>query len=374
MDALASRRAEIEEAITRRAFSVAEPSGAETPGYVEGLRAAIAAAVDHALMAIGRGVERAGATPPPVLAQARKAARSRVGLEVVLRRYAAGYSALIDFLLEEIRGLDQTAEEVGSVLQGELTSLFDRLVEAVSHEYREELERMHRSDSLRRGDQLRRLLAGEAIERSKFNYDFDAHHLGAIVGGPGPEELLRQVASRLDRRLLLLGEEDGTYSAWLGGRHALSVEEVGEIPRFADLRGHVFVLGEPGLGVRGWRLTHRQARRAFGLVLRRPRPFTRYAEIALLATVAEDPDLVAFLEQTFLSPLEAQRDGGRAWAETVRAYLDAGCNLSAAAAALGIARQTVASRLRVIERELDRPVDGCLAELEMALGLRALAE
>src|SRR5664279_2345036 len=68
---LLARRAEIEEAITVRAFAVAAPSGAETPGYVEGLRAAIAAAIDHALAAIGDGLENVGGPPQAVLVQAR---------------------------------------------------------------------------------------------------------------------------------------------------------------------------------------------------------------------------------------------------------------------------------------------------------------
>jgi DNA-binding PucR family transcriptional regulator len=51
----------------------------------------------------------------------------------------------------------------------------------------------------------------------------------------------------------------------------------------------------------------------------------------------------------------------------LRAFLDAGCNVSAAAAALGVTRQTVASRLRVIEHQIGRPVDACLAELDLAL-------
>jgi hypothetical protein len=369
---LAERRGEIEEAITKRAFAVAEPTGAEAPGYVEGLRAAISAAFDQALAAVEQGVERAGAIRPAILAQARTAARSRVGLEVVLRRYAAGYSVLVDFLLAEIRRLDRSAGAAESILQGELTSLFDLLVETVSREYREESERAGRSSAQRQADLLKRLLAGESIDRSRFNYDFEAHHLGAIATGPGSGELLRCLAAQTDRRLLLLEDDGALGSGWFGGARPFTQEELLEIPRLAAFHDGLLVIGEPGSGLRGWDLTHRQALAGLGVANLRGRPFTRYAEVALLAAAARDQDLVAFLTETYLAPLEAPRDRSMALQETLRAYLDAGRNLSSAAAALGVARQTVASRVRAIETRIGRPLDGCVAELEVALRLRDL--
>jgi hypothetical protein len=369
---LAERRAEIESAITRRAFAVAEPSGTETPGYVEGLRAAISAAFDHAVAAIGEGVERAGAIPPAILTQARGAARSRVGLEVVLRRYAAGYSVLIDFLLAEIRRVDPSSGSAESILQGELTTLFDHLVEAVSSEYHEEGVRLGRSGAQRQADLLRRLLAGESIDRSSFSYDFEAHHLGVIATGREPEGLLRHLAAQADRRLLVMECDATVGSGWLGGGREFQAEELQEIPRLAASHDCLLAIGEPGAGLGGWGLTHRQARAALAVAAPGGRAFTRYREVALLAAAARDEDLVAFLTEIYLAPLEAARDRGMDLPQTLRAYLDAGRNLSSAAAALGIARQTVASRVRAIETRIGRPLDGCVAELEVALRLRDL--
>jgi PucR C-terminal helix-turn-helix domain len=374
VEALAGRRAEIEKSIRTRAFAVAGATGTETPGYVEGLWAAIAAALDLAMVAIGDGFEHVGATPLPILVQARSAARSRVSLEVVLRRYAAGYSVLIDFLLAEIRGLETTANDSESILQGELTSLFDRLVEAVGGAYREEGERLGRSSAQRHTDLLRRLLAGESIDRSRFDYDFDAHHLGVVATGPDAEGVLRRAAARIDRRLLLLEHGEGAISGWLGGGREFLAEDLDALPHCGDPHQGSLAIGEPGEGLRGWRLTHRQAEAGFGVGVRGSRPFTRYAEVALLATASRDEDLVAFLDVAFISPLRARQDGGAALFEALRAYLDAGCNVSSAAAALGLARQTVASRLQQAERQIERPLGGCLAELEVALRVRELTD
>jgi DNA-binding PucR family transcriptional regulator len=58
--------------------------------------------------------------------------------------------------------------------------------------------------------------------------------------------------------------------------------------------------------------------------------------------------------------------------ETLRAYLKAGCNASSAASALGVVRHTVESRVRAVEQILDKGLNTCLSELEVALRLHEL--
>ncbi|HZE05289.1 MAG TPA: helix-turn-helix domain-containing protein [Solirubrobacteraceae bacterium] len=94
-----------------------------------------------------------------------------------------------------------------------------------------------------------------------------------------------------------------------------------------------------------------------------------YADVALLATALSNELLADTLRESFLAPLEAERDGGAAWRRTLRAYLDTGHNASTAAAALGVSRKTVSARLRAIEARLGRSLDSCAAELEVALAL-----
>lgn len=369
---LGSRTTEIEEAILTRVAAVSELSPEEDPQYVEGLRAAIRAAVGFGLAAVELGEERSGPVPQAILTQARHAARRRVGLPVVTRRYAAGYSALSDFLMQEMRG--RTTGDSVSVLyrlQRELTALFDRLLEAVGAEYEAESRRIGPSE--RQGERVRRLLAGDLIDTADLDYHFDAWHLGVIASGAEAEPLLRKTAAELDRRVLLLADEgDHTASGWLGGHREFDQEQLAELSANARPPRASLVIGEPAHGLRGWRVTFRQARSALTVAKRRPARFTRYGEVALLASLLRDEDLVTYLADTYLPLLAAEGDRGDALCQTLRAYFWAGRNAASAAAALGVSRQTVGNRLRTVEKRLGRPLDSCQAEIEATLEIADL--
>ena len=115
-------------------------------------------------------------------------------------------------------------------------------------------------------------------------------------------------------------------------------------------------IGEPGEGLSGWRLSHRQAKAALQVAERRGQAVLRYADVALLASVLRDDLLVTSLRQLYLEPLERARDGGKAARETLRAYFAAERNVSSTAAVLGVDRRTVTNRMRAIEELFDRPL------------------
>jgi purine catabolism regulator len=131
-------------------------------------------------------------------------------------------------------------------------------------------------------------------------------------------------------------------------------------------------IGEQAQGLAGWRLSHRQARAVLPVALRSSEPFVRYADAALLAAVLADELLADSLRRIYIEPLEEGRDGGQVALETLRAYFEAGGNVSSAAAALGVKRHTITNRLRLVEERIGRPLDSCAAELEVALRLRQL--
>src|SRR5271167_2023643 len=136
---LRARRREIEVAIFARvsdgAFDHAGDGDAE---YVQGLRAAVAAAVEYGLQGIERGDDWAGPVPVVAVEQARRAARVGVSLDTVLRRYVLGHTLLWDFVMEEAArvGEDRALREM-SRLQG---AVLDRLVIEVTREYAVELQ------------------------------------------------------------------------------------------------------------------------------------------------------------------------------------------------------------------------------------------
>ena len=70
--------------------------------------------------------------------------------------------------------------------------------------------------------------------------------------------------------------------------------------------------------------------------------------------------------------MEAERDGGAALRETLRAYLAGDCSLTSAAGSLGVSRRTIANRLSRIEDNIGHPLHMRLADIETALQLEQL--
>jgi hypothetical protein len=369
---LTTRRDEIEQAALARVYSISDPKDTENPEYVEGLRAAVCAAVSYGLAAIDRGAEGEFPVPSVLLEQAKLAARNGISLDTVLRRYFAGYTLLGDFLIEEARAEDSLPSPALQRILRDQASLFDRLIAAITAEYERELEGRGASATGRLAERVRGLLAGELLDTSGLAYDFERWHLGVLAVGMKADEALRHVAKALERRLLHVPVDDGTTWAWLGGRFRLDPPEVDRCVASRGPSQVQLVVGEPGHGMAGWRLTHQQARAALPIALRSSRPYIRYADVALLASTLQDDVLATSLRELYLVPLSKARDGGAVLRQTLRAYFTAERNTSSAAAALGVSRQTVINRLSAIEERIARPLGGCEVELEMALRMESL--
>jgi PucR C-terminal helix-turn-helix domain/GGDEF-like domain len=374
MARLRAREQEIVQAIFVGVREAVPTSGDERDGeYVAGLRDAVVAAVDHGLEAIeGSGRGRL-ATPVSVASQARRAARAGVGLEAVLRRYVIGHALLWDFVMQEAERLELAggAGGVRAMLRAQASVLDDLLV-AVACEHVRECERVGRSREHRLVDRVRALLAGERAKDIDLGYPLDGEHLGVLARGAGAHAALRRLAVDLDRRLLWVESTDHTpwAWAWLGGRRGLNPQDVQRTLATqgpAAERELSLAIGESASGLTGWRLTHQQAQAARAVAQLSPGPVTRYADVALLATALKDEMLAGALLDTYIAALQDARNTGPVLCETLRAYLAAECNLSSAAAALGVARRTVENRLRTIEARLGRSVHPCPAELEVAL-------
>ena len=217
------------------------------------------------------------------------------------------------------------------------------------------------------------------------DYVLDGWHVGVIAVGGRAGRAVRELAAGVGCRLLSVGRDEESVWAWLGtdGRFALAdvVERLlagGGIARRESRAGAgegvLFAFGEPARGFQGWRLTHRQAQAALLVARRRPRPCTRYGDVALLASALKDELLAGALTDVYLAPLKEARDGGAVLRQTLRSYLATERSVSSTAAALGVVRKTVESRLLSIEERLGRTLHPFPAELEIALLLDELGE
>lgn len=367
-DHLRECRPEIQREALNRICSIGDPANVPDPEYAEGLRTSVNEALDYAIEAIGSGRVDLP-IPVSLYGQARLAARNGIALDTVIRRYLAGNGVIAERLQSrQFVARNKTSASMERAIR-HLAVLLDRLVEAVSDEYRREAENRTRSKSGRRSERIEKLLAGMPLDAQDLEYDLESWHVGMIAVGAGAELGVRRLAKARDMRLLQISRNHETAWAWLGGRSSPSAVDlqrlaVEQLP--ADV---CLALGEPAKGLDGWRLSHRQAAAALRVALRRGDRILRYAEVPLLASILQDDVLAASLRQLYLAPLENDRDGGLTARTLLRTYFERDRNVTSTALALGMSRQTITARLQAIEERLQCPLHRCGAELEMALDL-----
>ena len=368
---LRARSSEIEESIFARVRdTVLDPADNGDAEYVAGLRAAVTAVVDYGLTGIEQGEEGAGPIPSVAVAQAQRAARGGVGLETVLLRYAAGHRLMSDFVVTEADHFPSHALRQVLDTQG---LLFERLVAAISTEYKREVQRAGRSPEQRRAERVRRLLAGEPLDTAELGLRLrrlaprrDRNGHTGTGDRRRPDSRLRSPAHD---RVAWRGDGVGVVRAGGEGRRSRILER--QLPAKRDVCV-LLAVGELGSGIEGWRLTRHQAQEALLVALHRPRRLTRYAEDMLLAAALRDKTLARSLKELYLSPLAGERDGGSVSRETLRAYFTAGRNAATAAHRLGVDRHTIERRLHTIEERLGCLLHTCQPELEVALRLEGL--
>lgn len=375
--ALASRLrvrfAEVEAGLATLVEGISEAGEDVDPAqleYLDSLREVRPTVLEYAAEVIEVGDRRAPDIPAPVLEAARLAARADVPLDAVLRRYSAGNAFCTDILVEEAEAAGVSASALRRLLHRQAT-LFDRLLEAVSETYAEEADSRPATSAEWRHAYIEDLLAGRQPDgQVELDYDLGAHHIGLMAKGEDGGAAIREMAKRLDRRLLADPHGGKTiWACWLGGREPLRTEEVLQVLSDMPSVRAVVALGEPGEGIADWRLTHRQAKAALAIAERRGQPLLRYADVAVLASIIRDDLGTTSLRKLYLDPLEGMRDGGMAARETLRAYFATERNVSSTAAALGVDRRTVTNRIRAIERLFGRPLGEFATDLETALRL-----
>lgn len=366
---LRMRIPELEASIATRVYAIEDPRDVADGGYIRGLHAALAAAVAYAVDAVEMGERRLPDVPVPLLAQVRLAARSGVALDTVLRRCIAGNALLDDLIVAEAERGEVPSSALRRLLASQAT-LFERTLAAVSDEYTRETRNRPTGAAARRRECVKQLLAGELADHSELGYDLEAHHLAIVVKGEGGDEVIRELATKLGRRLLAVRhEEEPLWACWLGGRSQLAAERVLRALGDGVPAGVIVAVGEAGEGLGGWRFSHRQAKAALPVAERRGEAVLGYGEVALLATILGDELIATSLRQLYLAPLERARDGGAVAKRTLRAYFAAERNVSSTAAALGVDRRTVTNRIHAIEGLLGRPLQAAAADLEIALRL-----
>jgi DNA-binding PucR family transcriptional regulator len=158
---------------------------------------------------------------------------------------------------------------------------------------------------------------------------------------------------------------------WLGSGKAPDDAEWRALVRTDPPAGTCIAIGVAEHGSRGFVRSHQQASAARRVALATGQSLTTYHEVALEALASRDADAARAFLECELRPLAGDDKADRL-RETLRAYFAAGQNAAAAAAMLDVHEQTIAYRLRAIEKRLGYPAAMRRAELETALRLERL--
>lgn len=369
IERLRARSLDVELAIVSRGLEV-EPVLSADPEGSALLQAFARSSIDVIASLIEEGADWTPGLSPAAAEQVRYWARNDVALDTVMLGFFSVRSALLEFLAEEI---DDLPAEALPYLVGIQKQHSDEIMSAIRVEYEAECARMDHSPSKRIAQCVAKLLAGEAADTTKLGYDLWAWHLGAVAVGPRAEIVIRRLAERLGCQLLFLPRGAETAWIWLGAKHAVPFAEL-ERTVLSGVHADIsLAVGEAREGVDGWRLTHREAQTALGIMLRRPQQIVRCSDVVLSAVLMRDDEIRRFLVDAYLRPLDECRDAD-VLRETLRTYSSLDHNAASTAATLGVDRHTVQRRLRRVEEVIARPLETCRAELEIALRIEGLTE
>src|ERR1700685_2689236 len=155
-------------------------------------------------------------------------------------------------------------------IEAAVFALVERLVASIADEDERELEAEGRSPGRRHAERVQRLLNGVPVDVGEFGYELDAWHICVIATGANAERAVRGLAAALGRELLLV-VHDGEVWAWLGGQPKPRMSDVEQVLSAPSFTGVSLAIGEAARGVRGWRLTHREAQAALLVARHKPR-------------------------------------------------------------------------------------------------------
>lgn len=308
------------------------------------------------------------------VAEARLAAQAGLDLMALIRTYRVAQSVIWDVLMAETtRVIDEPDQQLTAL---RYVSQFqfgwnDVIVAKVISGYEDE----RRSGVVRARDRrlraaLKDLLDGTTDQPPPIDYPFAVHHLAAVLWGDA--EMTGFVdslaaACGAEHRLDLAGSS-GTIFAWLAltDRDA-SVRELRT--RLAPPTGVHVAFGNPLPGGAGFRRSHLQAWRAYGVGRWTDAPVVWYSDVALESLYLRDLQAARDLVVQQLGPLDLGDPRTEVLCSTMRAYFLSGCNASRAAAMLGVHERTISYRLRSIESKLGADVATRRDELGVALRL-----
>ncbi|MGY1983507.1 PucR family transcriptional regulator [Nocardia gipuzkoensis] len=373
---------ELGQAMSRRIIVEVPELGID--GIIEMVRAGCEAVALEAVAAFADAQDFTVAAAPEALIGPGEVVSRGIGVEHMLRSIQVGHSFAAQQAFDAVESLvparDRTAE-MRRVYEL-LFALSDRLATAMAREYGNAREVWLASSAAIRMEIVQEILRGDPVpvERAVrlLSYDLTRHHLALIVWTDDYTSIATQ---RLEQTAADVLQDCGCTSTlvmpvgmrrvWAWGSTVRRSPALPEATRARIEPGIHVAMGLPGNGVAGFISSHRQALDAarVGMISPSKRSLAEYGELDLVAMLSSDLDQAREFVQRELGALADPADATATIRTTLKCYLDVERSLSAAAAQLHVARNTVAYRVQRAEQLRGRKIQDRRMQLQAALAL-----
>jgi hypothetical protein len=337
--------------------------------------------------------------PAAAMEYARRLAQRGTPVIDLIRAYYLGQTAVLDYTFEESAGQVHDPILLGAMMRRMLKVSFafiDRVTQQVVSAYQEERDRWLLNRSMVRTARVRALLDSdgslldvdgvdvEATEAA-LGYRMRGVHLGMIAWHTSDtyaddalgalEAMAVDLVKRLDgdSRPLFVPRDESSAWVWLPlGSATFPDHEVLEQALASSESSVRLALGEPGVGVQGFRHTHQQALRVYALALAAGEHCDRaltFREVGTMALMTSDLGSARLWVADTLGAMSADDSNCERLRDTLRVFLATGSSYTAAAAALTMHKNSVQYRVRKAQELLSRPIADNRLDVELALNL-----
>ncbi|WP_368680301.1 helix-turn-helix domain-containing protein (plasmid) [Rhodococcus opacus] len=365
----------------------------------EKFQPALVDSVDMALQLLAHRVELEDVSPVGAAAEySMGMARRGVPVYVLLNMWRASQEQLLDECFDAVEELDLDSG-MKLVILRHMAYVLNRYVEWTETNlvtaYEREREDWSRTSGNLRYALVQRAIEGAEVETGLFEnetgYLLDQIHVG-VVTWIESSDIVPRVLGKVERAAHFLAERVGATrtplfaavdrgTAWIWiprGQRAGALPPEQVAAAFEGIAGCRVAVGLAGVGVDGFRMTHRQARAARSVAVTAPSASPRvvgYGDrgVALVSMLtgefAGNEQAVRDWVRELLGPLADSTDNAARLRETLLAYLETGCSLVATAKRTLLHRNSVAYRIQRAGELRGRSIDEDRADLEIALRL-----
>ena len=355
------------------------------------LQASVGENVATMLHILQHGIELEKVHAPAAAEEyARRLAQRGVPVAALLRAYRIGSARFQDWCLQELGRRTDNASIISAAglrIAAVTASYIDQVSEEVLSAYESEKENWLRNQSAARAARVRALLRNEPVDvdssEAILGYRLRQRHLGVVTWMTGTatggdsigrlEHATSEVAAgaHCGGRPMFIPQDEFSAWAWLplGVRSDVAVPapNITSVPGADQIR---FAVGEPALGVTGFRRTHQQALNAQAVALAAGpsgQLVTSFGEVAPLALMSGSIELLQAWVIETLGALAADDEHNARLRDTLRVFLQENGSYKTTAEHLMLHKNTVQYRIRKAEEGLGRPVSEDRLYIELAL-------